>query len=189
MIYSMITGDMFTFGIIYLIVLFGFSQAFYFLYKGHPQVESSLFATYPSTWMALFQTTLGDYNVISASICSLLHININSFSPESVFRFEQYDVPEFGENRVCHFHDIRADFAAQHVDRYDGKHIRARHWAIGEGVDEAMGQNCCDSGTCRFADGCAEVLGSVFDSLGPIRRFWVWDAWGDGHQKQKQNAS
>lgn len=35
MIYSMITGDMFTFGIIYLIVLFGFSQAFYFLYKGN----------------------------------------------------------------------------------------------------------------------------------------------------------
>ncbi|KAJ6638187.1 Nuclear transcription factor Y subunit gamma, partial [Pseudolycoriella hygida] len=62
MIYSMITGDMFTFGIIYLIVLFGFSQAFYFLYKGHPQVKSSLFYTYPSTWMALFQTTLGDYS-------------------------------------------------------------------------------------------------------------------------------
>lgn len=34
MIFSMITGDMFTFGIIYLIVLFGFSQAFFFLYKG-----------------------------------------------------------------------------------------------------------------------------------------------------------
>lgn len=34
MIYSMITGDMFTFGIIYTIVLFGFSQAFFFLYKG-----------------------------------------------------------------------------------------------------------------------------------------------------------
>lgn len=65
MIYSMITGDMFTFGIIYLIILFGFSQAFYFLYKGHPQVDSTLFATYPSTWMALFQTTLGDYNVCS----------------------------------------------------------------------------------------------------------------------------
>lgn len=63
MIYSMITGDMFTFGIIYVIVLFGFSQAFYFLYKGHPQVDSTLFATYPTTWMALFQTTLGDYNV------------------------------------------------------------------------------------------------------------------------------
>lgn len=64
MIYSMITGDMFTFGIIYLITVLGFSQAFYFLYKGHPQVDSTLFATYPSTWMALFQTTLGDYNVI-----------------------------------------------------------------------------------------------------------------------------
>lgn len=63
MIYSMITGDMFTFGIIYLIVLVGFSQAFYFLYKGHPQVDTTLFASYPSTWMALFQTTLGDYSV------------------------------------------------------------------------------------------------------------------------------
>lgn len=63
MIYSMITGDMFTFGIIYSIVLCGFSQAFYFLYKGHPQVQSTMFNTYTSTWMALFQTTLGDYNV------------------------------------------------------------------------------------------------------------------------------
>ncbi|XP_059616781.1 uncharacterized protein LOC132261808 [Phlebotomus argentipes] len=62
MIYSMITGDMFTFGIIYTIVIVGFSQAFFFLYKGHPQVASTPFATYPSTWMALFQTTLGDYN-------------------------------------------------------------------------------------------------------------------------------
>lgn len=34
MIYSMITGDMFTFGIIYCIVLFGFSQSFFFLYRG-----------------------------------------------------------------------------------------------------------------------------------------------------------
>ncbi|XP_055682448.1 uncharacterized protein LOC129789581 isoform X2 [Lutzomyia longipalpis] len=62
MIYSMITGDMFTFGIIYTIVLLGFSEAFFFLYKGHPQVSQTLFASYPSTWMALFQTTLGDYN-------------------------------------------------------------------------------------------------------------------------------
>lgn len=54
---------MFTFGIIYSIVLCGFSQAFYFLYKGHPQVQSTMFNTYTSTWMALFQTTLGDYNV------------------------------------------------------------------------------------------------------------------------------
>ncbi|CAH2057154.1 unnamed protein product, partial [Iphiclides podalirius] len=62
MIYSMITGDMFTFGIIYTIVLFGFSQSFYFLYKGFPNVQSTLFSSYPSTWMALFQITLGDYS-------------------------------------------------------------------------------------------------------------------------------
>uniref|UniRef100_T1GKP7 Ion transport domain-containing protein n=1 Tax=Megaselia scalaris TaxID=36166 RepID=T1GKP7_MEGSC len=62
MIYSMITGDMFTFGIIYTIVLFGFCEAFYFLYKGHPQVDQTMFSSFPSTWMALFQITLGDYN-------------------------------------------------------------------------------------------------------------------------------
>ncbi|CAG9792617.1 unnamed protein product [Diatraea saccharalis] len=62
MIYSMITGDMFTFGIIYCIILFGFSQSFYFLYKGFPNVQSTLYSSYPSTWMALFQITLGDYS-------------------------------------------------------------------------------------------------------------------------------
>ncbi|XP_072745359.1 uncharacterized protein Iav [Anoplolepis gracilipes] len=62
MVYSMITGDMLTFGIIYTIMLFGFSQSFYFLYKGFPGVKSSLYHSYPTTWMALFQITLGDYN-------------------------------------------------------------------------------------------------------------------------------
>lgn len=63
MVYSMITGDMLTFGIIYMVVLFGFCQSFYFLYKGFPGVKSSLYSSYHSTWMALFQITLGDYNV------------------------------------------------------------------------------------------------------------------------------
>ncbi|XP_053594306.1 uncharacterized protein LOC103575567 [Microplitis demolitor] len=62
MVYSMITGDMLTFGIIYTVVLFGFSQSFHFLYKGFPRVSSSLFHSYHSTWMALFQITLGDYS-------------------------------------------------------------------------------------------------------------------------------
>ncbi|XP_039287858.1 uncharacterized protein LOC111044938 [Nilaparvata lugens] len=62
MVYSMITGDMLTFGIIYTIVLFGFSQTFFFVYKGFPGVKNTLYGTYPTTWMALFQITLGDYN-------------------------------------------------------------------------------------------------------------------------------
>uniref|UniRef100_A0A8D9AWS3 Transient receptor potential cation channel subfamily V member 6 n=1 Tax=Cacopsylla melanoneura TaxID=428564 RepID=A0A8D9AWS3_9HEMI len=62
MVYSMITGDMLTFGIIYSVIIFGFSQAFYFLYKGFPGVKTSLYSSYVSTWMALFQITLGDYN-------------------------------------------------------------------------------------------------------------------------------
>jgi hypothetical protein len=69
MVYSMIVGDMLTFGIIYSIVLFGFSQSFYFLYKGFPGVKTSLYHSYSSTWMALFQITLGDYNV---SMCLLI---------------------------------------------------------------------------------------------------------------------
>jgi hypothetical protein len=64
----MIVGDMLTFGIIYSIVLFGFSQSFYFLYKGFPGVKTSLYHSYSSTWMALFQITLGDYNVSMASV-------------------------------------------------------------------------------------------------------------------------
>jgi hypothetical protein len=63
MVYSMITGDMLTFGIIYMVVLFGFSQSFYFLYKGFPGVKTTLYHSYHSTWMALFQITLGDYSV------------------------------------------------------------------------------------------------------------------------------
>ncbi len=35
MIYSMILGDMTTFSIIYIIFLFGFTQAFYFIVKSH----------------------------------------------------------------------------------------------------------------------------------------------------------
>ncbi|XP_014251524.1 transient receptor potential cation channel subfamily V member 5 isoform X2 [Cimex lectularius] len=67
MVYSMITGDMFTFGIIYMVVLFGFSQSFFFLYKGFPGVKNTLYSSYPSTWMALFQITLGDYNYAELS--------------------------------------------------------------------------------------------------------------------------
>jgi len=71
MVYSMIMGDMRTFGMIYSVMLFGFSQSFYFLYKGFPGVESSLYHSYFSTWMALFQITLGDYNVSSPSVTDL----------------------------------------------------------------------------------------------------------------------
>lgn len=78
MIYSMITGDMLTFGIIYTIVLFGFSQSFFFLYKGFPGVNSTLYHNYPATWMALFQITLGNYDVLihSVFIINLIHLFI-----------------------------------------------------------------------------------------------------------------
>ena len=61
MIFSMITGDMFTFSIIYIIFLFGFSQAFYFIMKSVD--EDGLYAKYHTTWVALFHMTLGEYEV------------------------------------------------------------------------------------------------------------------------------
>ncbi|KAJ8710750.1 hypothetical protein PYW08_009265 [Mythimna loreyi] len=85
MIYSMITGDMFTFGIIYSIVLFGFSQSFYFLYKGFPNVQSTLFSSYPSTWMALFQITLGDYSYTDLSLTTYPNLSKTVFAIFMVF--------------------------------------------------------------------------------------------------------
>ncbi|XP_015185813.1 PREDICTED: uncharacterized protein LOC107071371 [Polistes dominula] len=80
MIYSMITGDMLTFGIIYVVVLFGFSQSFYFLYKGFPGVKSSLYNSYHSTWMALLQITLGDYNYTDLSYTTYPNLSKTVFA-------------------------------------------------------------------------------------------------------------
>ena len=59
MIFAMITGDMFTFSIIYIIFLFGFSQAFHFIMKSTD--AEGMYANYMTTWIALFHMTLGEY--------------------------------------------------------------------------------------------------------------------------------
>uniref|UniRef100_T1IMS0 Ion transport domain-containing protein n=1 Tax=Strigamia maritima TaxID=126957 RepID=T1IMS0_STRMM len=63
MIYNMIAGDMVRFGVIYLIILLGFSQAFFFLFKDHTgKLEhGDELDSYIGTWMALFHMTLGAY--------------------------------------------------------------------------------------------------------------------------------
>jgi len=63
MIYSMITGDMLTFAIIYVIMLFAFTQTFYFLFQGGEESPPSAFQMYYSTWMGLFHWTMGTYEV------------------------------------------------------------------------------------------------------------------------------
>ncbi|CAG0891540.1 unnamed protein product [Darwinula stevensoni] len=63
MIYSMVTGDMLTFAIIYAIMLLAFTQAFFFLYMGHEDVKDTYFSDYFSTWMGLFHMTLGEYQM------------------------------------------------------------------------------------------------------------------------------
>lgn len=132
MIYSMITGDMLTFGIIYSIVLFGFSQSFYFLYKGFPN-KTTLYSNYFSTWMALFQITLGNYDVRWGSSpvefsCDYLNILVSRIGADSVSRFEQ--------SCVWVLHGIRSHFVVEHADCDDGEHVRACYWTEREGVDE-----------------------------------------------------
>ncbi|XP_055936835.1 transient receptor potential cation channel subfamily V member 5-like [Argiope bruennichi] len=64
MIYSMLVGDMFRFSIIYMIFMFAFTQAFFFLFKSQPTERADSkkrFSTYPVTWMGLFHMTLGSY--------------------------------------------------------------------------------------------------------------------------------
>ncbi|XP_023247037.1 transient receptor potential cation channel subfamily V member 6 [Copidosoma floridanum] len=80
MVYSMITGDMLTFGIIYSIVLCGFSQTFFFLYRGFPGVKSTLYHSYYSTWMALFQITLGDYSYTDLSFTTYPNLSKTVFA-------------------------------------------------------------------------------------------------------------
>ena len=60
MIYAMIMGDMFTFSIIYIIFLFGFTQAFYYLLKSNE--DPGLYGEYHLTWVGLFHMTLGEYD-------------------------------------------------------------------------------------------------------------------------------
>ena len=54
----MITGDMFTFSIIYIIFLFGFTQSFHFIMK---TTEAEGYDQYMTTWISLFHMTLGEY--------------------------------------------------------------------------------------------------------------------------------
>jgi hypothetical protein len=42
------------------------------LYKGFLGVKTSLYDSYSSIWMALFEITLGDYNVSMASVDNVL---------------------------------------------------------------------------------------------------------------------
>ena len=60
MIYAMILGDMFTFSIIYIIFLFGFTQAFFYFMKNTD--DPGLYGGYARTWVALFHMTLGEYD-------------------------------------------------------------------------------------------------------------------------------
>jgi transient receptor potential cation channel subfamily V member 6 len=82
MIYSMVTGDMMTFAIIYTVFLLGFSQAIFYLHKGHPDVPVS-FENYLSTWMGLFHWTLGTYNVSDSFIPFKAHSITTSISAHS----------------------------------------------------------------------------------------------------------
>ena len=78
MIFSMITGDMFTFSIIYIIILFGFSQAFYTLQKSAKN-PGQYYKGYHTTWVGMFHMTLGEYSVNQLKYHVIQNINSLSF--------------------------------------------------------------------------------------------------------------
>lgn len=58
------------------------------------------------------------------------------FDVFSVRGFELHCVPGAQQNRVYGFHGVSAHLIAQHVNSYDGKHVRARHRTERKGMDE-----------------------------------------------------
>jgi hypothetical protein len=59
----MIIGDILTFASIYVLLLFGFSLGFYYLYKNIGKDVSAM-GNYPESLMLSFQMTLGEFKVI-----------------------------------------------------------------------------------------------------------------------------
>lgn len=121
MIYSMITGDMLTFGIIYTIVLFGFSQSFYFLYKGFPNQKNSLYSSYTTTWMGLFQITLGNYDV-NRNPNLIQNKSFNLFIVSRTF-FNNVSISK--QISFCNFYGFCTNSSSEHVNRYDGQYLRS----------------------------------------------------------------
>ena len=78
MVFSMITGDMFTFAMIYTIILFGFSQAFFFMQKN--KANPGAYESYHSTWVGLFHMTLGEYSVSTLLLGNCYILYTVSFS-------------------------------------------------------------------------------------------------------------
>ena len=133
MIFAMITGDMFTFSIIYIIFLFGFSQAFHFIMKSTD--EEGMYANYMTTWIALFHMTLGEYEVVLLFYCTYFLEQI--FTTSSTVRRTWWEsLPFNGQNGVCSFPNPNSHPAAEHVDCHDGQHLRHRDQHRGQGVPQ-----------------------------------------------------
>ena len=60
MIYEMIAGDILTFASIYIVLLLGFSQGFYYLYKNAATSVTTM-NNYWEAFLLSFQMTLGEF--------------------------------------------------------------------------------------------------------------------------------
>ena len=79
----------------------GWIQSFYFLYKGNPNVNGTLFHSFSATWMALFQITMGNYDVSIA-----FQIELYIYWKENIFiKLLTYIIGKLGYNvtkKLCH---------------------------------------------------------------------------------------
>ena len=120
MIFKMVTGDMFTFSIVYSICLLGFSQAFFFIIKSHE--DASLYAEYHTTWIGLFHMTLGEYDYgmlgstpypkMAKVVFVIFQVSHNLIHVDWMLNLTPGADP---------------DPPAQHADCHDGEHLRDCH--------------------------------------------------------------
>ena len=161
MIFKMVTGDMFTFSIVYSICLLGFSQAFFFIIKSHE--DASLYAEYHTTWIGLFHMTLGEYDYgmlgstpypkMAKVVFVIFQVTHNLIHVERDWMLNLTPGAD-------------PDPLAQHVDCHDGEHLRDCHRVRGERVPQSLGQGRNKNENLCFAKSiCVQVIMSLERSV------------------------
>lgn len=148
MIFSMITGDMFTFSIIYIIFLFGFSQArliiilyfrqIIFLFSGfllhHEKSRGRSVRKVPHNMGCSLPHDSGR---IWGRPWTILKMKKSFSTIFIVWWFWCESLPCDGQDGVCVVPNPDPHPPAEHVDSHDGQYLRYCYWEVRERVPQA----------------------------------------------------
>ena len=154
MIFEMITGDIATFGVIYVIVITAFGQGmtrrtnddwwndlvlvFYLLFRDTYEggncerlsandtcmVENMCSFRNFEAWMTMVHFTMGEFDV---SVFSVLLDALVLFFSFEVFSLRSHSLFIFCQNSLHCFHDSHADTFTKYVNRFDGQYLSTNH--------------------------------------------------------------